>query len=74
MFLFYNRRIFVIILIEFLLLLLSDDNGQPTLTKLPTTGELHRQSMKVLLPNCNNHKLMAKRAGVFLARRSSRTC
>lgn len=40
MFLFYNRRIFVIIIIEILLLLLScDDNGQPTLTKLPTTGE-----------------------------------
>ncbi|XP_034489215.1 uncharacterized protein LOC117792968 [Drosophila innubila] len=37
MFLFYNRRIFVIIIIEILLLLLSDDNGQPTLTKLPTT-------------------------------------
>ncbi|XP_062127284.1 uncharacterized protein LOC133839664 [Drosophila sulfurigaster albostrigata] len=37
MFLFYNRSIFVIIIIEILLLLLSDDNGQPTLTKLPTT-------------------------------------
>ncbi|EDW15461.2 uncharacterized protein LOC6573941 [Drosophila mojavensis] len=44
MFLFYNRRIFVIILIEFLLLLLSDDNGQPTLTKLPTTVAAATQS------------------------------
>lgn len=35
MFLFYNQRIFVIIIIEILLLLLTDENGQPTLT----TGE-----------------------------------
>lgn len=39
MFLFYNQRIFVIIIIEILLLLLTDENGQPALTKLPTTGE-----------------------------------
>ncbi|KAH8407081.1 hypothetical protein KR222_006111 [Zaprionus bogoriensis] len=37
MFLLYNRRIFLIIITEILLLLLSDDNGRPTLTKLPTT-------------------------------------
>jgi len=38
--LFYNRRLFVIQLIEILLLLLlTDHNGRLTLTKESTTGE-----------------------------------
>lgn len=45
MFLFHNQRIFVIIIIEILLLLLTDDNGQTTLTKLPTTGEFPAYSL-----------------------------